>query len=248
MSVWHESDDFWETCELFMFDEQRWEQALVDVEQIISLLEIKPTAHILDLCCGPGRHSLEFSRRGFYVTGVDRTKKYLEEAKNRAKSENLNIDFIQEDMRKFCRPKSFDVVLNLYTSFSYFEDPEEDKQVLKNVYSSLKNGGKFIIEMMGKEILARIFMERNWHEHNGVFMLEERKVANNWSWMKNRWIRIKNGEVREFKVEHRIYSATELISLLNEVGFTKVYIFGNLEGTPYDHKARRLVGLAHKPS
>ena len=65
-------------------------------------------------------------------------------------------------MRSFCRPEAFDVVLNMYSSLGYFEDIEEDKQVLKNIYRSLKNKGKLLIDLMGKEILARIFRERDW--------------------------------------------------------------------------------------
>lgn len=246
MTIWHEDDEFWETWASFMFTKRHWETAPVDVEQLISLLALKLDISILDLCCGPGRHSLELAHCGFRVTGVDRTKKYLDEAKRRAKSKKLNIEFIQDDMRKFCRPDSFDVVLNLYTSFSYFKDPEEDKQVLKNVYTSLKNGGKFVIELMGKEILARIFLARDWQEQNGVYMLQERKICDNWSWIENRWIMIKENEIHEFKAEHRLYSAAELNDLLIDVGFRKIDFYGDLDGSPYDNTAKRLIGVAQK--
>jgi SAM-dependent methyltransferase len=149
-------------------------------------------------------------------------------------------------MRRFSRPNNFDVVINLYTSFSYFEDPEEDRQVLKNVYSSLKKGGLFVIEMMGKEVLARIYKERDWQEKNGVYALEERKVSENWSWMKNRCILIKNKEIKEYKVEHRLYSGQELADILKNVGFLNVNIYGDLTGSPYDQKATHLVGVAEK--
>ena len=83
---------------------------------IVSLLKIDPGASILDLCCGPGRHSLELSRRGFSLTGVDRTKSYLEKARKQAETEGLKVEFIQEDMRSFCKSNTFDVVINLFTS------------------------------------------------------------------------------------------------------------------------------------
>ena len=68
------------------------------------------------------------------MTGVDRTLKYLEIARKKAEKENLVVEFLQDDMRKFRREEAFDAVLSLYTSFSYFEDPEEDKQVLRNIF------------------------------------------------------------------------------------------------------------------
>ena len=130
MVVWHEDDEFWEKTASKIFGKEEWEKAAVEVENIVSLLELAPKAHVLDLCCGPGRHSLELARLGFHVTGVDRTVKYLEVAKKKAREESLVVEFLQGDMRTFLREEAFDAVLSLYTSFSYFEDPEEDKKVL----------------------------------------------------------------------------------------------------------------------
>jgi SAM-dependent methyltransferase len=249
-SVWHEEEEFWRIFREFMFTPQQWEQAPSEIDLILSLLKIESPCQVLDLCCGPGRHSLELARRGFQVTGIDRTQLYLDEAKNRAKDENLSIELIQADMRKFKRPASFDVVLNLYTSFSYFEDPKEDEQVLRNVYASLKPNGRFVIQMMGKEVLARIFKDRDWQEKNGVYMLVDRKAAQNWGWMHNRWIVVDTNNtatpVKEFKVHHRLYSGTELELLLTKVGFSPVSIYGDLQGAPYNHDAKQIVGVAVK--
>ena len=115
-----------------------------------------------------------------------------------------------------------------------------------NVYRSLKPGGTFVIELMGKEILARIFQERDWQEQDGAFILYERRVTDSWTWMENRWIIIKDSKRTEFKITHRLYSATELASLLVECGFRQVNAFGDLSGSPYDHTAKRLVMIAHK--
>ena len=189
---------------------------------------------------------MELARRGFDVTGVDRTRPYLDRASKQAEAEGLKIEFAQDDMRTFCRPDAFDVVINLFTSFSYFEDPEEDRQVLLNVYRSLQSGGVFLLEMLGKEILARIFRERDWHEENGVLILEERKLSKNWGWIESRWIMFKDNNRTELRLSHRLYSAVELTSLLAGCGFTHVDAYGDLAGSAYDHMAKRLVIVAHK--
>ena len=229
-----------------MFDEQRWAAAPVEVEQVVHLLGVSPGAAILDLCCGPGRHSLELARRGFRVTGVDRTAAYIKKAQKQAEEERLAVEFVQEDMRHFCRPNAFDGAISMFTSFGYFEDPAENRQVLVNVYRSLKDQGALIIDVMGKEVLARIFRERDWSERNGAIILKECRVDKNWSWMENRWIMFEGQERREFKVSHWIYSAAELTALLKECGFGSIDVYGDLEGAPYDHTARRLVTVAHK--
>jgi len=244
--IWHETDAFWQMMAPMMFDEQRWAAAPAEIDQVLARLDLQPGAAILDLCCGPGRHSLELARRGFRVTGVDRTAAYLDEAGEKAAGEGLAVEFVQEDMREFCRPESYDAAITMYTSFGYFEEPAENREVLTNIRRSLKTGGALLIEMMGKEVLARIFRQRDWLERDGVLLLQERQVGRNWSWMENRWIMVRGAERREFKVSQWVYSAAELAALLRESGFRSVEIYGDLDGAPYDHVARRLVAVARK--
>lgn len=243
---WYENDDFWETVAPLLFGENRWAATAMEVDQIVALLRVPATASILDMCCGPGRHALELARRHFCVTGVDRTAQYLEMAQKRAEREGLSVEFVQEDMRHFCRPETFDGVLLVFTSFGYFEDPDDNRQVLVNVYTSLKKGGRLVIELMGKEVLARIFRERDWGEQDGVFHLEERKFNEDWSKIENRWIIISDQTKKEFRFSHWIYSASELSALVKECEFSSVEVYGDLGGAPYDCTARRLVVVAQK--
>jgi SAM-dependent methyltransferase len=244
---WHETEDFWEATESLIFGEKRIEQASDEIEQIISLINLDPSMNVLDMCCGVGRHTIELARRGFEVTGVDRTQRYLDRASTLAKEQKLDIKFVREDIRKFCEPEQFDVAINMFTSFGYFDDPEEDKQAALNLYKSLKPGGVLVMETMGKEILARIFQQRDWHEQeDGTIVLVERSTARDWSWMESRWILFKDGQRIERHFCHRIYSAIELKNLLLSCGFSSAEAFGGLDGSPYDHEAKRLVVKATK--
>ena len=186
------------------------------------------------------------ARRGLRVTGVDRTASYLAKARARAQEQELEVEFVQDDMRRFIRPEAFDGAMMMYTSFGYFEDPAENQAVLANMHQSLKEGGALIVEMMGKEVLARIFQPRDWSEHEGMLFLQERSISKDWSWIDNRWIIIREGDRREFAVSHWLYSAAELTRMLERAGFDQVEICGDLEGSPYDHTARRLIAVARK--
>ncbi|KPL21288.1 MAG: hypothetical protein AMJ75_10270 [Phycisphaerae bacterium SM1_79] len=228
------------------FTSERMLSTKEEVEQMLSLLKLQPGEKICDLCCGVGRHNLELARHGLNVTGVDRTAMYLEEAKKKANEEGLNIRFVQEDMRRFCEPDAFDAVINVFTSFGYFEDAADDKRVIENVYKSLKKGGIFLIDIMGKEVLARIFQEKRWREEDGLIVLEEAKISEDWSYIDSRWIIITDGMRDECRFTLRLYSAAELVELLKGCGFGKVDVYGDLSGSPYDHTAKRLVVLAHK--
>ncbi len=243
---WYENDEFWATMAPLMFNARRLEGTPAEVDEIIALLNIQPGAQILDLACGPGRHSLEFARRGFRVTGVDRTTLYLKQAREQAAREGLDVEFVQTDMREFVRPNAFDAAINMFSAFGYFDDPADDRRVARNVCQSLDAGGAFLIQTMGKEVLAHIFQDRRWSEEDGMIWLEEGKVLDNWARSETRWILFKGAERHEFRFTLRLYAATEMIALLKDCGFASTHIFGDLAGAPYDQNAKRLHAVAHK--
>lgn len=246
---WHENDKFWDDMAPKLFSTQRWENTPSEVDQIRELIDVPESTNILDLPCGTGRHTLEWARRGFKVTGVDRTATYVEQAKATSNKENLDIEWIVEDMRKFVRPDTYNLILNMFTSFGYFEDINEDINVAQNFYDSLKTGGQLIMDILSKEILATKFATRIWHtdeEDNSLF-LQEHELSDNWCWIKNRWITIKTDGTRtDYVLEHRLYSAKELLTLLSDVGFSSFNVYGSLQGIPYDQNAKRLIIVATK--
>ena len=244
---WHDNDQFWAAWKSLMFPKSRFENTPAEVDQLLKLMKIKPGAHVLDLCCGPGRHTMELARRGFVVTGVDRTRAYLAEARRRARKEKLDIEFVLADMRKFRRARAFDAIINMFTAFGYFEKPSDDLRVLRNVYASLRPGGVFLMDIMGKERIAKIFNPRTWHrEPDGTIILEERWLEKDFSWIENLWTIIRKGRMKTYRVAHRLYSAVELKALLRRVGFDKVKAYGQLDGSRYDENATRLVLMARK--
>ena len=244
--IWYEQEEFWKTLEPALFNKERLESATEEAEQIVSLLKLHPGASICDLCCGPGRHSLELSKLGYCVTGVDRTALYIEQARKKTDEQGLDIRFVKEDMRRFCEPDTFDAVISVFTSFGYFEEETDDKLVIENIYKSLKEGGKLVIDTIGKEVLARIFQEKRWREEDGIIVLEEAKIKEDWSSIESRWIIIKDGKQDEFSFTLRLYSAAQLSELLKSCKFSNVEIFGSLNGSPYDQNAKRLVLAAQK--
>ncbi len=183
MVPWHEDDTFWEDIAPFLFTDIRCgEGARREVEQVIALSNVSPGAKILDIGCGPGRHAMEFARRGFSVTGVDRTAAFLERAVRQADEEQLPVEFVLADMRSFHRPVCFDAAISLYSTFGYFESEEDESAVLRNLFASLKPGGRLVMELLGKELIARDFRARDWQcsPDGTAFLLEEREVRGGW--------------------------------------------------------------------
>jgi SAM-dependent methyltransferase len=211
---WHEDEEFWRKFDPWLFPDERWEKAAEEVDLALELLELPEGAAVLDLCCGPGRHSLELARRGYRVTGVDRTGDYLAEGRRRAAEEGLDVEFVCADMREFVRADAFDAVLNLFTSFGYFDAPDDDRIVAANLHWSLRGGGGLLMDVMGREVLARKFTPRDWRERDGALMLEERRIVDDWSRVESRWILVEDGRRSESTISVRLYSAGELGALL----------------------------------
>jgi len=258
---WFNDTEFWEHYAPIMFDDSHWAEVPVVADGITRLLRFnlygetdsetwqKPLESIpkvLDLCCGLGRISAELAGMGFAVTGVDITESFLNAAKEDAEHENLNIEYIHADAREFVRKDFFDAVVNLYISFGYFQDQKDDIKVLRNVYESLKNGGSFIIETLGKEIAVRDFVEAEWFERDDYTMLTEYEPLDSWTFLKNRWILIKEGKRMEKFFTQRLYSASELRALFFEAGFSKVEIYGDWDEIPYNQHANRLIVVGRK--
>ncbi|HUA36488.1 MAG TPA: class I SAM-dependent methyltransferase [Candidatus Binataceae bacterium] len=246
MSEWFDDDSFWQNFEGWMFSPERIADARAEVERMVALLGIAGGARVLDLCCGVGRHSLEFARRGFLVTGVDRTRSYLEKARTAAAKEKLVIEFVESDMREFARPDTFDGAINFFTAFGYFDDPDDELKVARNLCASLNPGGRLLIDLVGKEIIARDFRPRDFNRRGDVIMLEERRLLDGWKRLDCKWTLIRGDERHESTLSLRLYSGAEVETLLRSAGFTKVELYGGLSAKPYDQSAQRLIAVATK--
>jgi len=243
---WYEDNAFWHNWGPMLFSSKRYEGTPEEVDHILSLTGILKDARILDLCCGPGRHSLELARRGFSVTGIDRYEEYLDKAREAAGQEGLKVEFIRQDMRDLSQAESYDLVLSLFTSFGYFENDTDDQKVMANIYRSLKTGGQCLLDMSSREVVAKTFQPRGWTECDGMINLEEREIIDDFAKIRSHWILFKDNQRFDHTLIIRLYSAPELKRLLQEAGFCNIRAYGGLDGSPYDDKAKRLVVAGYK--
>jgi SAM-dependent methyltransferase len=244
---WFEDDAFWELTYPFLFPEDPLAAAETEVGGLQKLVEA-PFNRVLDLCCGPGRHSVYLAQRGAKVTGVDRSSFLLAKARALAEAEGQSIEWVQDDMRTFVRPEAFDLVINLCSSFGYFKKADEDIAVLQNVYSSLAPGGYLVLELRGKEIFARGFTPSGVEKgKDGTLFVQLREITDDWSRIRSHWVFVRDQQATHVRIDHALYSGRELADLLKRAGFEQVRLFGGLDGTPYDANAKRLAIVAVKP-
>lgn len=244
---WFTDEEFWEATFPFMFPPASWTQAEAQVADVLRLAGTEAGAAVVDLACGAGRHAIPLARAGMRVTGVDRTGFLLREARARGAAASVEVAWVESDLREFVRPGAFDLAVNLFTSFGYFDDAADNLRVLRNAHASLRPGGMLVMEMLGKENLARAFRPADVDElpEHGMLVMRRRPV-DAWSRVENEWTLVHGGAVRRFGLRHWLYSGRELHDLLAAAGFADVRILGGLDGAPYDEKAARLVAVARR--
>ena len=243
---WHENDTYWASVYDFFFSEKAFNQAAQNVPKLIQLSG-RSSGNVLDVGCGPGRFAVPLAKQGFNVTGLDRTRLLLDRGKEYAAAQGVDVEWVHDDMRQFVRPNSYDLAISMFTSFGYFEDINENRIVLENVFKSLFPGGVLLMDIMGKEVLARKMQQTGVDTFpNGDLFIERRQVVDDWQRVENEITTITQGEIRRFPIRLWIFSGRELRSLLADAGFTTTKLYGNLDGMPYGVDATRLIALSQK--
>ena len=250
MNDWFENEAFWVQYAPIMFDAAHWREASAVAEGIFKLTETgcpPQDLKIFDAGCGLGRIAVELAIRGAQVTGVDLIKPFLDAAAEAAAAENVSIEWIHADLREFVRPAAFDIAINMYTSFGYCKTIEEDALIIRNIAQSLKKGGCFILEMLGREIAVRDFTAGEWFERAGYTVLTDFAVEGAWEGLRSHWqLYSKDGLKADHTFVQRLYAATELRQLMLSSGFTSIEIYGDFDRSSYNERARTMILVGHK--
>jgi len=197
------------------------EEAKIFLNNLQKALLFLPTYHILDLACGRGRHSIYLNSLGFEVTGLD-----LSEANIRYASQyqNHRLHFAIHDMKEVYKPQAFDVVLNLFTSFGYFRNDEENQQVISSVYTMLKPGGIFVLDYLNASLIQLDEQIKESKVDDVIFRI--RKFAENDRIIKE--IEVIDGKNQYFYYEKvKYYTAETLCNMIEKEGLKILHIYGN---------------------
>ena len=149
-------------------------------------------------------------------------------------------------MRRLPFENEFDVVINMFTSFGYFEKESDNQKVLEGVSRALKPGGKFLIDVKNRDFLVKHFRPRHWDESNGWRRLESARMDWERSVAVSEWIFIKGKRRRKIELMLRVYSPHELISMLASVGLTAKETYGGFDKEPVSPDEHRLILAARK--
>jgi SAM-dependent methyltransferase len=228
--------------------EAREQRAPAECDFVVSALELQPGARVLDLCCGQGRHAVELGRRGFHVTGFDLSDYLLGLAREKALVAGVEVEFVRGDMRELPWEEEFDAVINLFTAFGYFESEQEDQKVLDALATSLRPGGRVVVDVLNRSSLVKRFQRKDWDDHEGHVLLSERE----WDEARGRitchlTLVAPDGQRRQSGHVLRMYTHSELVQMMESAGLEWQRSYGGFDGSDYGVDSRRMIVVASRP-
>ncbi|WP_114782892.1 SAM-dependent methyltransferase [Botryobacter ruber] len=199
------------------------------IDNLLTYLHPKPTEKILDLACGKGRHALYLNQKGYDVTGVDLSAESIRFAKQ---FENERLHFEEHDMREEYRPETFDFILNLFTSFGYFDTETENVVALLATANSLKHGGKLVIDFMNTERTISNLVAHEEKQVQGITFHIDRGVEHDFIVKKISF----TDQGQEFYFEERVRALREedFMEYFGMAHLRLVDVFGDYQLNPYN--------------
>lgn len=207
-----------------------------------------PPARILDAACGVGRHAVRLAALGYRVTALDSSPYFLGRLRDAAADAQVEIDVVEADLRALPHENEFDAVLNLHTSWGYY-DEAGNRRALERMAGAVRHGGMFLLEMAHRDGIVAGFTSRDWKTlSDGTIVWIERAFdpVAGVSWARHRWRR-PDGTDGEREHRTRLYTATELDRLLDAAGLRPTAWYAGLSLQPLAVGARRVLVVATRP-
>lgn len=209
------------------------------VAVIRRLVEVGPGTRVLDCPCGFGRIASRLAAAGAEVVGIDATPHFLDIARR----ESSAVDYRQGDMRQLDFDAEFDLAVNVFTSFGYF-DEATDRDVLHRFWRALKPGGKLALDLLSSHRILANFAAQSGRstvlqERGDDLLIDKNTYDAAAGRILSERISVRDGRVRRYPFSTRLFTPSEIGAWLRDAGFAVVDFFDQ-DGEPYSLAARRM--------
>ena len=246
-----------DSSDLFMLDmEAGIERARLDCQGVREMLESKGVvegSRLLDVPCGIGRHSIELAAMGYSVVGVDFSEPFLRRARSRADERGVAelCTFIKGDMRELAtvlKEDKFDAALNLFTSIGYY-DERTDVETFKQLRQLTRRDGCLIVDTFNRDWMVRNFRpvdvidkgQETVYNETRRFNLETSRMESEHTYYRRRGDDLIH--LKTVNTDHRVYSLHEVMSMLEEAGWTPSSFYGAFDQRPTSWDTNRIIAV-----
>ncbi|MEO1050462.1 MAG: class I SAM-dependent methyltransferase [Bacteroidota bacterium] len=226
-----------------LYKHRDYNEARVFIDNLVKYFDFQKDHKIQDLACGKGRHSIYLNEKGFDVVGVDLSAKNIEHAQQ---FENDRLHFHIHDMREVFQEESFDFILNLFTSFGYFDSAKENEKAICSAAKGLKPGGKLLIDFLNTYTVVHNLVPCEEKLIDGIEFKITKRLSDDGFILKD----------IEFEDQGKQYRFQEKVKAIRKVDFLHCFekaklklegVFGDYNLNPYDEKhSDRMIFVVQK--
>lgn len=221
------------------------DEARIAVDLVERCADPAPDARILDVGCGRGRHALELARRGYDAAGIDLSEPSIEQARTSAGDMGLDVDFAVQDMRTPYCDSCMDGVVNLFTTFGYFDDDAESERAIRAMATALREGGWLVQDFLNPDHVRDTLVDEDVKRRNGTTIRQRRWIADG---RVHKQIDVDDGEeTRTFRESVRLFSREDFAAMYDRCGLTLHRVFGDYDGAEHTAGSPRTILYATKP-
>ena len=213
-------------------------EAGLAIENLLAILDIPINSQCLDLCCGFGRHLSLLNKKGIRTYGIDLSFNLLQIAKEYPQTEGK---IILSDMRHLPFLNRFDFVFSFFSSFGYFEDDQENLDVLREISTVLKPHGHFLIDYFNPEYVRKNLISEDMAEFPEFTLMQKRRIEQEKNAvMKSIVIKDQEGE-RTYRECVKLYGPGDFDKFCRLVGLQIINIWGDCRGSQFSEDSPRLI-------
>lgn len=218
-----------------------------EAARLIEILGMPAGSRILDVPCGQGRHAHLLAEAGFDVDGLDFSRVLIDTAKKRGSGATLR--YTVGDMRRMPARwgRRFDAVLNLFTSFGFFEHPDEDEKVVEEFARVLKPGGVLIWQGGSRDGIMANFLSKDWWRGGKNRLYAQQRSFDQLSGIltvKSTWS--EKGKVREREHRIRLYNASQLSEMFRRHGLIVEQALDGASDKPLSRRSSEMLLVGRK--
>lgn len=192
-----------------------------EAEGLWQLLGLQASSRVLDAPCGYGRLSKPLAERGAYVLGADRSQLLVERAEQeRGELPKASLRYLRHDLRHPLSEGGFDVAINIFSSLGYGTE-EDDLRIVKTLAQAVRPGGFVFFETNHRDPVVAMLSRGSKPAQrlpDGTLVVEELEFDAVQGRIETCWYWSGPSGSGQKSASLRIYSATELLALLERAG------------------------------
>ena len=213
------------------------------ISKLSAYLQLPIGSSVLDIACGKGRHSRFFSSLGYDTTGIDLSPHSIAYA-NTFSTEHLH--FQEWDMRKVYKAESYDIVVNLFSSFGYFDEEADDQTAIQAMADNLKPNGILVMDYLNAGAIIKLIKPRDIIDRGEIQFHIKKRIEN--GFIKKEIDFIANGENQHYEEQLKIIKPAQFEKLFAASALRIIALFGSYDLEDFDaEKSLRQIIVASKP-